>query len=599
MTSIKTVTSGPFTRRLLALAGLCAALMATIMLAASAFAGTPNTWAPAAALNTGRFLDASARLHNGDVLVAGGQTGSSTITNSAEIYHPGSDTWTSAAVMSTPRFANGAVTLQSGKVLIVGGSSDNSGANSLDTGEVYDPAANTWTSVANTMSSGRRNYPAVALLPNGNVLIAGGADSSGNSVATADIYNPATNTFAPTSPMGAARQLVVATVLPNGKVLVAGGEDATGGPMASAELYDPVTGSWSGVSNSMSVARTFPGVASLPNGEVLVAGGVIGGNFNSPSTTTATTDVYNPATNSFSAGPPMAVSRALFGITPLADGRVLAAGGVSIGGSAGPAVMGDTEIYDQRTNRWSEAGAIPPAGAPTLTLLADGQALAAGGTVDIQHGLTQAELFTPPTPPGAPVAVSATPGNRSAYVTFAPAASDGGFHAIHYTITASSGQAVTTPDGRTFGTVTGLTNGRKVTFTVTATNSVGTGSRSAPSNAVTPMAGDKAPKLRIFGLARRLSMRSFLRGVRFWVKPNKAASLQISLLAPAKGATIARVGSLTLASKHMRRSASRRRVVLVPLKRLVGHPRTARVELVIVAIDRAGSRSTTSRWITI
>ena len=326
MTPSTRAISGMRRRRLRGCAVLCAALMAMILLAGSASAGMPNSWTPAAPLNTARFIDASARLRNGDVLVAGGEITSGTITNSAEIYDPGSDTWTSAGAMSTPRFGMLAVTLQGGKVLIVGGSSDNSGATSLDTGEVYDPGTNTWTPVANTMSSPRGDYPAVAVLRNGTVLIAGGSDTSGTAVASADIYSPATNSFGPASPMGTARQFSVATLLPSGKVLVAGGEDAAGAPVASAEIYDPGTDSWSAAANSMSVPRTFPGVAPLPNGDVLVAGGLIGGNFNAPSATTASTDIYHPSTNSFSAGPPMATSRALFGITPLADGRVLVAG---------------------------------------------------------------------------------------------------------------------------------------------------------------------------------------------------------------------------------------------------------------------------------
>ncbi len=592
--------SGARTRRLRGLRVLCAALVATILLAASASAGTPNSWTPAAPLNTGRFVGVSASLHSGDVLVAGGDTTSGNPTSSAEVYHPATDTWTSAGNMSTPRFAAVAVTLQSGKVLVVGGTTGNFGSIALDTGEVYDPSTNTWTSVANTMSSPRGNFPAVAVLPNGNVLIAGGGDSSGNPVASADIYNSATNTFAPAAPMGTARELTMARTLPNGKVLVVGGQDSTGTPVATAEIYDPGTDSWSSASNSMSVARTLPGVAPLPNGDVLVAGGLTAGtSFSSPSVlTTATTEIYDPATNSFSAGAAMVASRVLFGITPLADGRVLVAGGVTFSNGGGAATA-DTEIYQPRTNTWSLGGALPGVAGLTLNLLPNGQALEAGGTSDFSNGSTQAELFTPPIPPGAPVAVSATPGNHSAYVTFAPSANDGGYPTLHYTIRASSGQAVNTPDGRTFATVTGLTNGRSVTFTVTATNSLGTGPASAPSNSVIPAARDKAPKVRVFGLAKRLSLTRFLQGVRFSVRPSKAASLQVSLLATAKGATIARAGTLTLATKNMRRSTNRRQVVLVPEKALVGQPRTARVELVIVAIDKAGSRSTTSRSITI
>jgi Kelch motif/Galactose oxidase, central domain len=599
MTLTKRVISGLCASRHRGLAVLCLVLAAMILLGANAFAGTPNTWTPAASLNTGRFLGVSASLPDGDVLVAGGNLTSGNATTSVEIYHAATNTWTSAGNLGTPRFAAVAVTLRSGKVLVVGGGLSNSSSNNLDTGEVYDPSTNTWTPVANTMSSPRGDYPGVALLSNGSVLIAGGADASGNPLATTDIYNPATNTFAPAAPMGTARQLTAATPLPTGMVLVAGGQDSTGAPLATAEIYDPVTDSWSPASNSMVSTRTLPGIASLPNGKVLVAGGVSSGSgLDNGSITTATTDIYDPSTNSFAGGPAMPVSRALFGITPLADGRVLVAGGVSFGNGGGSAT-GDSEIYDQRTNRWSEAGAIPAIAGLTLNLLPNGEALEAGGTADFSTGVTQAELFTPTTPPGAPVAVSATAGNHSAYVTFAPSATDGGLQALHYTITASSGQTVTTPDGRTFATLTRLTNGRSVTFTVTATNALGTGAASARSNAVTPAARDKAPAVRIFGLTKRLTVKSFLSGVRFSVKPSKAASLQIMLLASAKQATIARVGTLTLASKNMRRSAKRRRVVLMPLKALVGQPSTARVELVIVAIDKAGSHSTTSRWITI
>jgi Kelch motif/Galactose oxidase, central domain/Fibronectin type III domain len=601
MASIKSVISGGWTRRLRVCAVLGAALIATILLAASASAGTPNTWTPAAPPQTGSAFGATVSLHNGDVLLVGGQDGSGNTTNSSEVYDPRTDTWASAGLMSTPRFLPVAVTLQSGKVLVAGGTTDNTGSTALDTGEVYDPSTNTWTPVANTMSSPRGDYPAIALLPNGDVLIAGGADAGGDAVATADIYNPTSNTFAPASSMSTGRILTAATPLSNGKVLVAGGQDINGAPVDTAEIYDPGTDSWISAANPMSVGRTYPGLAHLPNGEVLVAGGVnSGSSLNSPSTTTATTNIYDPSSNSFTPGPAMMVSRIFFGITPLADGRVLVAGGVTLGGGGG-AITGDTEIYDPRTNSWSEAAPLPPIAAFTLSLLPNGQALQASGATGGPNGSssTQAELYTPTYPPGAPVAVSATPGNRSAYVTFAPPVNDGGLRVTHYTITASSGQRVSTPDGRTFATLTRLTNGRKLTFTVTATNSLGTGPASAPSNAVTPMAPDQAPRLRIFGLARRLRLTSFIHGVRFSVKPNKTASLQISLLASANVATIARAGSLTLASKHMGQSAKLRRVLLAPPRNLVGHPRLAKVELVIVAIDKAGSRSTTSRWITV
>ena len=102
-------------------------------------------------------------------------------------------------------------------------------------------------------------------------------------------------------------------------------------------------------------------------------------------------------------------------------------------------------------------------------------------------------LFTlaPPTLPGAPTAVTATAGNASATVSWT-APSNGNSTITSYTVTpyiGSTAQPTTTVTGNpapTTAGVTGLTNGTAYTFKVTATNAVGTGVASSPSNAVTP-----------------------------------------------------------------------------------------------------------------
>jgi hypothetical protein len=74
------------------------------------------------------------------------------------------------------------------------------------------------------------------------------------------------------------------------------------------------------------------------------------------------------------------------------------------------------------------------------------------------------------------------------------APSDGGSPITSYTVTASPGGATSTVDGgTTSATVTALNNGTSYTFTVAATNVVGTGPASAASNAVTPTAPATAP----------------------------------------------------------------------------------------------------------
>ena len=105
---------------------------------------------------------------------------------------------------------------------------------------------------------------------------------------------------------------------------------------------------------------------------------------------------------------------------------------------------------------------------------------------------------TAPTAPAAPTAPSATAGSGSATVSWtAPA--NGGSPITGYTVTPYIGitaQTPTTITGNppaTSTVITGLTNGTPYLFTVTATNAVGTGPASSPSNPVTPTNSTTAP----------------------------------------------------------------------------------------------------------
>lgn len=100
----------------------------------------------------------------------------------------------------------------------------------------------------------------------------------------------------------------------------------------------------------------------------------------------------------------------------------------------------------------------------------------------------------PPTVPGAPTNVSASPGDGFASVSWTPPASNGGSPIISYTVTAFAGGApagitVTAGGGATGALLLGLTNGVAYTFSVHATNAIGNGPESAQSAAVTPAGG--------------------------------------------------------------------------------------------------------------
>ena len=141
----------------------------------------------------------------------------------------------------------------------------------------------------------------------------------------------------------------------------------------------------------------------------------------------------------------------------------------------------------------------PPATNTTITGLTNGTtytfAITATNAVGTGPASVQSNAVTPsgPTLPGAPTGVSATAGLNSAAVSWT-APSNGGSAITTYTITPyisgvaqnSLASTITGSPPATNTTITGLTGGTTYTFTVTATNAVGTGPASTQSNAVTP-----------------------------------------------------------------------------------------------------------------
>ena len=139
-----------------------------------------------------------------------------------------------------------------------------------------------------SMASSRGSQTATVLY-DGRVLIAGGYDGS-NYLDSAEVYDPTAGTFTPTGSMTTARASQTATALSDGRVLIAGGSDA------SAELYDPTTGSFTRT-GSMMTARASHTATALFGGRVLIAGGENG------STRLASAEVYNPTTGAFPTRP--------------------------------------------------------------------------------------------------------------------------------------------------------------------------------------------------------------------------------------------------------------------------------------------------------
>jgi hypothetical protein len=121
-------------------------------------------------------------------------------------------------------------------VLVAGGVGNRG---DLASAELYEPTSGTWTTTG-SLATGRYSHTAT-LLPNGNLLVAGGynpGDPDG-ALASAELYDPASGTWTTTGSLNAARYRHTATLLPNGNLLVAGGYNPgdPAGVLASAELY--------------------------------------------------------------------------------------------------------------------------------------------------------------------------------------------------------------------------------------------------------------------------------------------------------------------------------------------------------------------------
>ncbi len=117
-----------------------------------------------------------------------------------------------------------------------------------------------------------RRLQTATLLADGRVLVAGGFGASGSlPIADAEIYDPAANGWTSVASMAVARDVAAAASLPNGNVIVVGGS-AAGTRIASTELFDPVQGRWSG-GPPLAVARAYFALVVLGDRRLLLIGG--------------------------------------------------------------------------------------------------------------------------------------------------------------------------------------------------------------------------------------------------------------------------------------------------------------------------------------
>ncbi len=292
--------------------------------------------------------------------------------NTDVLEQPARGTLVSTADMQVSRAAHTATALPDGRVLVVGGFSEGAFPRGA---EVYDPGTGKFTRLA-PMVTPRHSHTAT-LLPDGKVLIAGGYGEGTVTLAAAELFDPATNTFVQTGSLAAPRANHVAVLLRNGKVLIAGGEGTGWTIHSSAEVYDPATGKFSST-GSMTTARGGYVAVCLQDGRVLVVGGHNGRRGHL--TILASAEIFDPATGVFSRTGDMLVRRHKHDGVLLRDGQVLVTGGSDERDDRG--VYNSTELFNPKTGRFV-AGPVMKVGrykhAGSSILLPSGLVLISGG----------------------------------------------------------------------------------------------------------------------------------------------------------------------------------------------------------------------------
>jgi RHS repeat-associated protein len=171
--------------------------------------------------------NALAILADGRVLAAGGTDASGAATSATSLYDPASDAWSTVAPMPAPRAGAVAVLLPTGAVVVAGGSAPPS-TQALADAFLYVPATNTWTTAA-PMSTGRGGG-AGAVLPDGRGLVAGGGASG------ADLFDPVASSWSAVA-SSTTRTHLTATLTGAGTTLIAGGADSSANALASADVF--------------------------------------------------------------------------------------------------------------------------------------------------------------------------------------------------------------------------------------------------------------------------------------------------------------------------------------------------------------------------
>lgn len=329
----------------------------------------------------------------GNVLIAGGHGPYGIDRSSAELFDTQTEEFVATGSMRVGRSLHKAVkyltpAAANSRVYVFGGSSSRaSAAPAKGLVEYFDPATGVFAD-AGTLVTPRAHSFGVDVVGPAQFLVAGGSSfNTSGPVADAEVFNFGTGTSQAVGTMTQPRSWAEVFSLPAQSMAVVLGGAAT------ADLFQQASQSFS-ASTSSTAWRLAYTATRLRDGRILIAGGM-GGSIPSPTNCVAVAEIFDPVSRTFTSTGTLVKSRVYHTATLLRDGRVLIAGGTDCAGEQYTGTR-SAELFDPAAGTFSSTGDLVVARwTHAATLTNTGKVLITGGLRELSP-LSSAEIYIPP-----------------------------------------------------------------------------------------------------------------------------------------------------------------------------------------------------------
>jgi N-acetylneuraminic acid mutarotase len=333
----------------LVVASILQVLALTVWATVPAAGATDGLWKPTALSGAPTATLGHTAVWTGSkMIVWGGNDEIAGITDTGGIYDPGTDTWTPTSTVGAPTRGSHTAVWTGSKMVVWGGWD---GAAYLGTGAVFDPATNTWTPMS-TVGAPTARGSHTAVWTGSKMIVWGGfTGPTATATNTGGIYDPVTNTWTPTTTIGAPSEREGHTAVWTGSKMIVWGGFGVQGYASTGGIYDPGTDTWAPTSI---VGAPTPGYrrAVWTGSKMIVWGGWDGAAY------LDTGAIFDPVTNTWTPTSTVGAPTARDYFTPLWTGsRMIVWGGWEAQGSTNTG-----GLYDPVSDTWAATSTV---GAPT------------------------------------------------------------------------------------------------------------------------------------------------------------------------------------------------------------------------------------------